>query len=62
MTDKAAYRQGLPQTLSVDYLPFYDESRPEESTQEAVARLKKYIQRYPKQHAAIVMELIQGEG
>jgi len=62
ITDKAAYRQGLPQTLSVDYLPFYDESRPEESTKEAVAVLKKYIHRYPKQHAAIVMELIQGEG
>ena len=24
-----AYRQGLPQTVSVDYLPFYDENEPE---------------------------------
>ena len=24
ITDKAAYRVGLPQTLQVDYIPFYD--------------------------------------
>jgi acetylornithine aminotransferase len=28
VTDKAAYRLGLPETLSVDYVPFHDESRP----------------------------------
>lgn len=62
ITDKAAFRDGLPPTLVVDYIPFFDPSRPEESTKAAVEALNKHISRYPKQHAAFVLELIQGEG
>lgn len=61
VTDKPAYRDGLPPTLSVDYLPFYDSERPEESTKAAINKLKEHIHRYPKQHAVLCAELVQGE-
>jgi acetylornithine/N-succinyldiaminopimelate aminotransferase len=62
ITDKSLFREGLPPTLHVDYLPFFDAARPEESTAEAVATLKKLLVRYPKQYAAMCFELVQGEG
>src|SRR6185369_7682432 len=62
VTDKPAYRQGLPQTLAVDYVPFYDEARPAESTALAVEALQEHLARYPGRHAAMILELIQGEG
>jgi acetylornithine aminotransferase len=62
MTDKAAYRVGLPKVLDVDYVPFYNPDHPEHSTAAAVNRLKEHLHRYPKQHACMWMELIQGEG
>lgn len=62
ITDKAAYRKGLPEALSVDYIPFYDENDHQGSIDRTVAMLEKYFQRYPGQYAAICMELIQGEG
>lgn len=62
ITDKAAYRAGLPTVIAVDYVPFYDEARPEESRREAVRVLKEHLARYPKQHAAMWMELVLGEG
>jgi len=61
VTDKAAYRQGLPKTLDVDYIPFYCESDHEGSIRIAVNAMKKAIHRFPGQHAGFVMELIQGE-
>jgi len=60
--DSAAGRVGIPLNTLVDYMPFYDPMRGEESTKHAVATLEKYIERYPKQHACFVMELVQGEG
>jgi acetylornithine/N-succinyldiaminopimelate aminotransferase len=62
ITDKAAYRVGLPTVLDVDYVPFYNPDQPEHSTAAAVNRIKEHLQRYPKQHACMWMELIQGEG
>lgn len=62
ITDKAAYREGIPSCLHVDYVPFFDPLNPQESTQRAVAALEKLLARYPKQHAAMVFELVQGEG
>lgn len=61
VTDKAAYRTGLPKTLDVDYVPFYDEADHEGSIMRAVEVLKAHLYRYPKSHAAFLMELIQGE-
>ncbi|HEY1684959.1 MAG TPA: aminotransferase class III-fold pyridoxal phosphate-dependent enzyme [Tepidisphaeraceae bacterium] len=62
ITDKAAYRTGLPKVLDVDYLPFFDYRRPKESTAETIKILKSHIARFPKLYAAMCMELIQGEG
>ncbi len=62
ITDKAAYRTGLPLALPVDYLPFFDAPRPAESIARAVAALQALIARYPGQHAALWCEFVQGEG
>ncbi len=61
VTDKAAYRQGLPKTIDVDYIPFYCSSDHKGSIELAVKTMKKFITRYPGQHAGFIMELIQGE-
>lgn len=62
ITDKPLFREGLPLNYAVDYLPFYDAQRPEESTRICIETLKKFIKRYPKKHAIMIMELVQGEG
>ena len=54
ITDKPYYREGLPDTLKVDYIPFNAES--------AVKHLEKHIARHPGKHSCMVAELIQGEG
>jgi 4-aminobutyrate aminotransferase-like enzyme len=61
VTDKAAYRQGLPKTIDVDYIPFYDAEDHKGSIEKAVYAMKKAITRFPCQHAGFLMELIQGE-
>ena len=62
ITDKASFREGLPVNALVDYVPFFDYRKPEESTRMAVDCIKKFIKRYPKQHAVMCLEFIQGEG
>jgi acetylornithine aminotransferase len=62
VTDKAKYRVGLPDTISVDYIPFFNHESPEKSTAYAVRRLKHHIERHPGKHAALWLELVQGEG
>lgn len=61
VTDKAAYRQGLPKTIDVDYIPFYNAEDHKGSIERAVYAMKKAITRFPGQHAGFIMELIQGE-
>lgn len=61
-TDKAAYREGLPINYQIDYVPFFDYRRPKESTDAALAVLRKHLHRYPKEYAAMSFELILGEG
>ncbi len=61
ITDKPDYRQGLPATLHVDYVPFFDSERPDESTQNAIDRLNRYLARYPGRYAGMCFELILGE-
>lgn len=62
ITDKPAYRIGLPNNIFVDYIPFYDPEDPEGSTQRTIQVLKEHLKRYPQQHAAMIAELVQGEG
>lgn len=60
--DTAAYRQGLPLSTLVDYMPFYDPHMGPRSIDLAVWHLEQVVQRYPGQHACFAMELVQGEG
>lgn len=62
ISDKPAYREGLPLSLAVDYLPFFDADQPQVSLERTLSALDQLSARYPGQHAAIFMELIQGEG
>lgn len=61
ITDKPQFREGLPSQLGVDYIPFYQAEDPEGSTTRAIDALKTHLRRYPRQHAAMCFELIQGE-
>ena len=61
LTDRPEYRDGLPTRDFVDRLPFYDPADPE-STQKSVDSLEAAIAAHPGRHAALCLELIQGEG
>ena len=61
VTDKPAYRIGIPKTIDVDYVPFYDPENHQGSIDCAVACLKEHLNRHPGKHACFLMELIQGE-
>jgi len=61
VTDKPSFRDGLPQTLQVDYLPFYDPDDDAGSTERSLAALQHALRRYPGRHAACMFELVQGE-
>ena len=62
MTDKAAYRDGIPLGMEVDYLPFYDETDHQGSIDQAVQTLNSHLVRFPEAYAGMCFELIQGEG
>jgi acetylornithine/N-succinyldiaminopimelate aminotransferase len=61
VTDKPTFREGLPLNVPVDYIPFFDPEKPDASCKAAEAALKHAISRYPKQHAIMMFELVQGE-
>lgn len=61
-TDKPAYREGLPKTIDVDYVPFFDPANPQGSTEAAVTQLKEHLKNHPGQYAAMCFELVLGEG
>ncbi len=71
--DAAANRIGIPLSTLVDYMPFYDEVAARRMSAGDVSgktryidmcawHLRQYVERYPKQHACFIFELIQGEG
>ena len=62
VTDKAGYRVGMPDTIAVDYLPFFDEQDPQGSTRRTIQAMRHHFQRHPNDYACLWMELIQGEG
>lgn len=61
ITDKPSFREGVPETIFVDYLPFYNPLQPEESSKQTIKTLKKYLTHHPKEYALMVCELVQGE-
>ncbi|MCA9407644.1 MAG: aminotransferase class III-fold pyridoxal phosphate-dependent enzyme [Candidatus Omnitrophica bacterium] len=62
MTNKPEYREGMPEVLKIDYVPFFDEKDPAVSTEKAVKTLSSLIEKYPGEYAGMTFELIQGEG
>ena len=62
ITDKSNYRKGLPASIHVDYIPFYNQKSPKKSTQKTIQTIHKLLKRYPTEYAGLCMELIQGEG
>ncbi|UUO05130.1 aminotransferase class III-fold pyridoxal phosphate-dependent enzyme [Blastopirellula sp. J2-11] len=62
VTDRPQYRAGLPATVPVDFVPFYDPDRKEESQQAALTALRSHLARYPHAHCGFMMEMVQGEG
>lgn len=61
LTDKPAFREGLPANIFIDYIPFYNPNDPKKSTEETLAVLKKHLKRHPQEYAALCLELVQGE-
>lgn len=62
LTDRPAYRAGLPLALDVDYLPMFHPRDPAGTTEEAVNKLQKLLARHPGRYACIWLELVAGEG
>ena len=62
ITDSSAGRVGIPLTVPVDYVPFYDPEHGDDSIKETLNGLQQVIKSYPGRHACFVMELVQGEG
>lgn len=66
--DNHAGREGLPNGVLVDYMPFWDAAAAERMGGKkrfidmAVWHLEQYIHRYPGGHACFIFELCQGEG
>jgi len=61
ITDKPAYREGLPLLGNTLLVPFYDPGDPD-STARSVAVLEAHLARYPGRIAGMLFELVQGEG
>ena len=62
LTDRPAYRAGLPKTLDVDFIPMFHPADPEGTTHGAIETLKKLLARHPGEYACLWLELVAGEG
>ena len=63
ITDNPKYREGQPTYGEVHFLPFYNPSLGlEASAQATLAVMRDELTRYPGKFAALMIELIQGEG
>jgi 4-aminobutyrate aminotransferase-like enzyme len=62
ITDKPEFRQGLPEVLKVDYIPFYDHKNPQTSIEHSKRELNALLEKNKGEYAGMSFELIQGEG
>jgi len=62
VTDKAAYRDGLPESIKVGYLPFYKPDDRQASIDSTLKHLDNQVGRYAGRVAGVMFEMIQGEG
>jgi 4-aminobutyrate aminotransferase-like enzyme len=61
LTDKPEFREGLPLRGFALHVPFWDAHDPR-STARAVEALEAHLRRHPDRVAAMLFELVQGEG
>jgi 4-aminobutyrate aminotransferase-like enzyme len=61
LTDKPAFRVGLPLRGNVLHVPFHDPDDPD-STARSLAALDAHLARHPGRIAGMLFELVQGEG
>jgi 4-aminobutyrate aminotransferase-like enzyme len=61
ITDKPKYRDGLPETLDVSYISFYDHTDHEGSIKRSLAEIDELLAKHPGEYALFMAELIQGE-
>jgi len=61
LTDRPGYREGLPLRGNVLLVPFYDDEAADGAAR-ALASLDAHLARYPGRIAAMLFELVQGEG
>ena len=62
LTDRPAFREGIPLRGNVLHVPFWDPEHPEGSTACALAALERHLARHPGRIAGMLFELVQGEG
>jgi 4-aminobutyrate aminotransferase-like enzyme len=63
ITDNPGYRAGQPVYGEVYYLPFYDSKRPLDwNVENTLGVMRDHLTRYPGKFAALMLELVQGEG
>ncbi|MFN7734022.1 MAG: aminotransferase class III-fold pyridoxal phosphate-dependent enzyme [Pirellula sp.] len=62
LTDRPAYRAGVPKALDVDYLTMFHPSDPAGTTASAIRGLHQLLERHPGQYACLWLELVAGEG
>jgi 4-aminobutyrate aminotransferase-like enzyme len=66
--DSHAGREGIPLTTQVDYMPFWNDEAVDRVggaknfIDHALWRFDQFVERYPKQYACFIFELVQGEG
>ncbi len=61
ITDKEAYRVGIPKNLPVTHIPFYDSYDHEGSIKRSVKALEDAIAAHPGEYSSMTWEVIQGE-
>ncbi len=61
LTDRPAFREGMPLRGNVLHVPFYDPGDLE-SAERSLRALDAHLDRYPGQVAGMLFELVQGEG
>ena len=62
ITHNQSYREDMPESVAVDHVPHFDQGDPENSAKNTIAALKEVVRANPRQHCALMMEIIQGEG
>ncbi len=61
ITYSKAYRDGMPQSISVDHVPHYDYKNPKQAIDKTIGALDHLIKKNGNEYCAIMMEIVQGE-